>query len=592
MANIEYAAFVDILTADGSPDLATDYVVTKDGVTDAVRKVTPNNLVGKASTTEVLTGTDTLKAVTPDSLAALWEKGADIASAGTVSIGEGGYFHITGTTTITDIDPATDKAGRAFWLEFDGILTLTHHATTLILPTGANITTAAGDTALFISEGSDAVRCMGYERASGAAVSGLTGSGTTNRMSKWTASTALGDSLLTSNTTDVSPSAAGTIGFGTNALPFTGVYIGNAATNNILLTGTATSAKTVTLPDATGTALVAASSPTANRIPKLSAGYISSDSLLTSNTTDVSPSAAGTIGLGTNALPFTGIYIGNAATNNIQLTGTATAARVATFPDATGTVLLAPTGLTTNYLPRAVSAGTFGDTPNSWDGTTYAWSNTALSTTFAMTMVPNSTTGSFTVGDFSGATYGNRIKITETDDTVSVISKDRLNLFGSVDGSTLTTYIQLFAVDGDILQVANSDFTIQGNSSLNLQGQSGTPNIKVLSTGWEFNSTGSDKLLNLSGANNIQVLRTITAAADTGNKTIEKPAGTLNIAAAGTAVTLTNATITTSSLIIPFLRTNDATAKSVIVVAGTGSAVFTLNAACTAEVSVGFLITN
>ena len=123
-----------------------------------------------ASTTEVLTGTDTAKAVTPDALAALWEQGADVASSGTISLGEGGYFNITGTTTITDIDFGTDKAGRKAWVKFAGALTLTHNASTLILPTGANITTAAGDTACFISEGSDAVRCVAYQRASGAAL--------------------------------------------------------------------------------------------------------------------------------------------------------------------------------------------------------------------------------------------------------------------------------------------------------------------------------------------------------------------------------------------------------------------------------------
>lgn len=125
-----------------------------------------------ASTTEVLTGTDTTKGVTPDSLAAIWEQGSDIASAGTISIGEGGQFNVTGTTTITDIDPATDKAGRTFWLKFAGALTLTHNASTLILPTGANIITVAGDMACFRSEGSDAVRCIAYQRADGTALSG------------------------------------------------------------------------------------------------------------------------------------------------------------------------------------------------------------------------------------------------------------------------------------------------------------------------------------------------------------------------------------------------------------------------------------
>jgi hypothetical protein len=136
--------------------------------------VVEHNIIGgapltAASTSEVLTGTDATKGVTPDALAALWEQGSDVASAGTVSLDEGGYFNITGTTTITDIDFATDKAGRKAWVKFAGILTLTHGAN-LILPTGANIATAAGDTACFISEGSDVVRCVAYTRASGAAL--------------------------------------------------------------------------------------------------------------------------------------------------------------------------------------------------------------------------------------------------------------------------------------------------------------------------------------------------------------------------------------------------------------------------------------
>jgi hypothetical protein len=126
--------------------------------------------VSTASTTEVLTGTDTSKAATPNAIAALWEKGSDIASAGTISIGEGGMFHVTGTTTITDIDWATAHDGRMAWLVFDGVLTLTHNSTTLKLPTGANITTAAGDRALFIQDNSDNVICLAYIRADGSAL--------------------------------------------------------------------------------------------------------------------------------------------------------------------------------------------------------------------------------------------------------------------------------------------------------------------------------------------------------------------------------------------------------------------------------------
>jgi hypothetical protein len=124
------------------------------------------------STTEVLTGTDTTKFTTADSGAALWEKGSDIASAATISIGEGGAFDVTGTTSITDIDPATDKAGRRFILVHEGIHTLTHNASTMILLGGINIVTEVGAISEWISEGSDAVRMVNYIRPSGMAAFG------------------------------------------------------------------------------------------------------------------------------------------------------------------------------------------------------------------------------------------------------------------------------------------------------------------------------------------------------------------------------------------------------------------------------------
>lgn len=79
-------------------------------------------------------------------------KGADLASASTVTFGnDGWFFDITGTTTITRFE--FRQAGEVVFLQFDGILTLTHNATNLILKSGANITTAAGDVFGFISEG-------------------------------------------------------------------------------------------------------------------------------------------------------------------------------------------------------------------------------------------------------------------------------------------------------------------------------------------------------------------------------------------------------------------------------------------------------
>src|SRR5574342_390698 len=76
---------------------------------------------------------------------------ADVASASTVDLdtNNSSYNRITGVTTITAI---TLASGRKRWVVFDGVLTLTNGAN-LILPTGANIVTAAGDTALFVGEG-------------------------------------------------------------------------------------------------------------------------------------------------------------------------------------------------------------------------------------------------------------------------------------------------------------------------------------------------------------------------------------------------------------------------------------------------------
>lgn len=75
-------------------------------------------------------------------------KGADIASAAALAPGnDGNAFDVTGTTAITSINSV--GVGSMILLQFDGVLTLTHHATDLVLPDGANITTSAGWIGLF-----------------------------------------------------------------------------------------------------------------------------------------------------------------------------------------------------------------------------------------------------------------------------------------------------------------------------------------------------------------------------------------------------------------------------------------------------------
>ena len=97
-----------------------------------------------------------------------WATGTAIASAATINLdtATGNRVHITGTTTITAV--TLTRGPRT--VIFDGVLTLTHNATTNNLPSAANITTAAGDRAIYESDGTT-VYCISYNRANGRALS-------------------------------------------------------------------------------------------------------------------------------------------------------------------------------------------------------------------------------------------------------------------------------------------------------------------------------------------------------------------------------------------------------------------------------------
>lgn len=98
--------------------------------------------------------------------------------------------------------------------------------------------------------------------------------------------------------------------------------------------------------------------------------------------------------------------------------------------------------------------------------------------------------------------------------------------------------------------------------------------------------------MRITGAGVIQYPTTITAGGTTGNQTIDKVSGTVNIAAAGTTVTVTSNKVTANSICFAVLRTNDATAALKNVVPGAGSFTINLTAATTAETSIGFFCIN
>lgn len=95
---------------------------------------------------------------------------SSVASAATTDIGSAASNRvlISGTTTITSFGTV---ANQIRFVTLSGALTLTHNATSLILPNGgANIAGAAGDSFTAISDASGNWRVLNYQRADGTAL--------------------------------------------------------------------------------------------------------------------------------------------------------------------------------------------------------------------------------------------------------------------------------------------------------------------------------------------------------------------------------------------------------------------------------------
>lgn len=90
----------------------------------------------------------------------------------------------------------------------------------------------------------------------------------------------------------------------------------------------------------------------------------------------------------------------------------------------------------------------------------------------------------------------------------------------------------------------------------------------------------------------LRFAKTITAAGTTGARTIQQRAGSVNFAAAAASLVVTCSQVSTSSVIVATVATNDATMKSVQAVAAAGSFTLYANAAATAETRVNFLVIN
>lgn len=147
---------------------------------------------------------------------------------------------------------------------------------------------------------------------------------------------------------------------------------------------------------------------------------------------------------------------------------------------------------------------------------------------------------------------------------------------------------------------STSNFALQSNGSSTylcgtggvFLGANGAGHVEVISTAIRsaYNVTlGATGGYEFGG---LFLTKTVTTGGTTGAQTINKPTGSVNFAAAATSLVVTNSLVTTSSIIMATVATNDSTMKSVQAVAGTGSFTLYANAAATAETRVNFLITN
>jgi hypothetical protein len=165
-------------------------------------------------------------------------------------------------------------------------------------------------------------------------------------------------------------------------------------------------------------------------------------------------------------------------------------------------------------------------------------------------------------------------------------------VLGDVDGSSPVAQTLSVQNASGTSNVAGADWTFAGSKGTGT-GSGGSVVFQIAPKG----STGSTQnslveALRINGEGAIIFPSTVTAGGTTGDRTINKVSGTVNIAASGTSVTVTNSLVTSNSIVMGVIRTNDSTATIKNIVPSSGSFVITLTAAATAETSIGFFVIN
>lgn len=252
------------------------------------------------------------------------------------------------------------------------------------------------------------------------------------------------------------------------------------------------------------------------------------------------------------------------------------------FSGATVTGIVTGSG-TANFVPRFTAASVLGNTPLSWNNTSYSFDNAGVNAVYKLSFTPSLGQGTFIVGT---PTATNNYGI----DINNILSG------GMFVGNLLSGNLQFDSVGNASLQssAAHSLTLVAPGAGTFLNLRVGSGNSSALN----LDST-NDALLttlstwNLQGVTTINLERTLTAAGTTGNQTINKPNGVVNFAAATDTLDVTNAFANATSTIIVTAQALDTTCTNFVISAKiSGGFTISSPAVCSGETPVAFWVFN
>ena len=246
------------------------------------------------------------------------------------------------------------------------------------------------------------------------------------------------------------------------------------------------------------------------------------------------PSTAGGVALGSAALPFSSLFLGNAATNNFQLTGTAAQGTVLTIPDpgaATATFLYTNSTTAQNLLTGSFKIAD-SSTPTKAIAFQSSGATAATTLTLADTVTSNRTVTFPDPGGAANVAYANQGSAAQTLLGTTFDTAGTSNVFKSngTTASAVRATVGVQAVES-ATNVTTTNLTAIGSGITLAAGAINTAN-KVLKIHMEGIYTNTV-------ASTIQAEVAFCTVSGCGSGTVVEPAG-CNVTSENQANTLTN----------------------------------------------------